>query len=141
MKWVIDASVALKWFIRESESQTASARHLLKEGNVRISSELIVAEVSNTVWKKLNQGLITAKQAEEIVNIFPRFFTELIPLSRTYPNAWRLACELNYPVYDCFYVAIAIDHGSPLVTADQRLLDKLSGTKYEKYGRQLESMP
>ena len=39
--------------------------------------------------------------------------------------AARLAADADRPVYDCFYLALAIRTGYPVVTADARLHDKL----------------
>jgi len=32
-----------------------------------------------------------------------------------------LSLDLPHPVYDCFYLATAITHGAPLLTADRAL--------------------
>jgi len=40
-----------------------------------------------------------------------------------------LALELDHPVYDCFYLALAELERNSMVTADQRLLARLSGSK------------
>jgi predicted nucleic acid-binding protein len=36
-------------------------------------------------------------------------------------SALRLSFELNHPVYDCVYIALALWRNIPLVTADKRL--------------------
>ena len=47
---VIDASVAVKWFIPEIHSQTAVK--LLAGKKTLYAPDLIYAEVGNTLWKK-----------------------------------------------------------------------------------------
>jgi len=36
-------------------------------------------------------------------------------------NALRIAVQLDHPVYDCVYLALAVETGLQLLTADQRL--------------------
>jgi len=36
------------------------------------------------------------------------------------PEAFRLARLLDHPVYDCLYLALAMESGAPVVTADRR---------------------
>lgn len=43
------------------------------------------------------------------------------------PAAQRLSIQLDHPVYDCVYVALAVREGVALITADQRLAAKASG--------------
>lgn len=40
-------------------------------------------------------------------------------------SATRLAVDLDHPVYDCFYLAIAVQEQYPVVTADLRFHDVL----------------
>jgi predicted nucleic acid-binding protein len=41
-----------------------------------------------------------------------------------------IASQLDHPVYDCFYLALAEARDALLVTADRRLLRKLRGTPW-----------
>ena len=44
------------------------------------------------------------------------------------PEGVALARELDHPVYDCFYLALAEREGVQLLTADARLIGRLAGT-------------
>jgi len=53
---------------------------------------------------------------------------ETIPISlqslrRLTPAAFALALEYDHPIYDCYYLAAAIQHDAALATADVRLFD------------------
>ncbi len=38
--------------------------------------------------------------------------------------------DLDHPVYDCFYLALAIQEQYPVITADARFHDKVRGHPY-----------
>lgn len=61
---VVDASVAVKWFLVEPGDREALA--LLDAAESLVAPELIVAEVVNVVWKRLMAGTIEASQAADV---------------------------------------------------------------------------
>ena len=44
-----------------------------------------------------------------------------------------IACSLDHPAYDGFYLDLALRLGVPLVTADARLVDKLRGASDPRF--------
>ena len=123
---VTDASVALKLFKDEAGSDAARAL-LLREPLV--APELILPEVLNAGWKAVRLGLMVPAQLEamavELASCFARL-AGLVPLAAT---AARTALEIDHPVYDCFYLALAELELAQLVTADARLVAKTRGTR------------
>jgi predicted nucleic acid-binding protein len=63
--------------------------------------------------------------AVELASCFARL-AGLVPLAAT---AARTALEIDHPVYDCFYLALAELESTQLVTADARLVAKTRGTR------------
>jgi len=61
MSLVIDASVAIKWFIEEELHR--AALDLLDRPGDRHAPDLLVAEVANIAWRKRVQGEIGDGQA------------------------------------------------------------------------------
>ena len=43
-----------------------------------------------------------------------------------FSRATELACQLNHPAYDCFYLALAELLGTSVVTADRRFANKVA---------------
>jgi predicted nucleic acid-binding protein len=126
MKLVVDASVAIKWMVEEQDSELAD--RLLDGGHDFLAPELIVAEVISAAWKKRRLGGIGHAQYDDIVLRMadgPIAYRALRPLAA---NAAALARELDHPVYDCFYLALAEAEDAPLVTADRRLVAALGGS-------------
>jgi predicted nucleic acid-binding protein len=124
---VVDASVALKWFL-PNEPNAAQALALVRAGAALIAPDILIAEVCNAAWRSARLGRIIQDQAHEIAAILPRFFDVLVGAAALAPRAVEIAGALDHPVYDCLYVALAEARQARLVTADQRLLGKLRRT-------------
>ncbi|MGH8512394.1 MAG: type II toxin-antitoxin system VapC family toxin, partial [Gammaproteobacteria bacterium] len=60
-RWVVDASVAIKWFLPEVHSE--SANRLLRVDYQLLSPDLIWAEFGNVLWKKWRREEIEAEVA------------------------------------------------------------------------------
>jgi predicted nucleic acid-binding protein len=125
---VVDASVACKWFLAETDADHAEA--LLAGGSLLLAPDLIVAEVCNVACLKLRRREIAADQAAAIVDGLPDLLDELVPSAQLAPRAFAIASALSHSAYDCFYLALAELRGMRLVTADQRLVGRLAKTPW-----------
>ena len=54
MRLVVDASVAVKWFVEEE--YTTDAVRLLEQGHQLYAPRLLASEVGNTLWRKVRTG-------------------------------------------------------------------------------------
>ena len=133
--WVIDASVAVKWFVDEPGSP--AARAVLARGESLLAPDLIVVEASNTAWKKVKRKEMTAEQGEAMVRAIPLFFDRLMPSGSLAARAYVLANQLNHPVYDCLYLALAESEAVELITDDARLVTAVSRTALRRQVRLL----
>ena len=123
---VIDASIAVKWLVKE-EFSTQAMQLLFGETRL-IAPDLIFAEAANALWKMQRRREIEVEQMERAINTL-RFSPVLIPTSmqELSVSAIRIAAELDHAVYDCYYLALAIRSKCTVVTADKRLLNKVRG--------------
>lgn len=128
MTIVVDASVAVKWFVREDLHERAV--RLLDFVDDLEAPELIVAEVGNIVWKKSVRGQLGQMQARTIVTLMPRCIPVFHPLAMLAEQAVDIAFALNHPVYDCLYVACAKTVKGVLVTADNGLCRSVRDTEF-----------
>lgn len=126
---VVDASVALKWFLVENGSD--EALNLTGAGRSLAAPDLIIAEVCNGLWKSARLGRLTTEQVSLAAASLPDFLSQLAPGRLLAERAVTIANDLGHPVYDCFYLALAERLGTTLVTADRRLTTVLSGTPWE----------
>jgi predicted nucleic acid-binding protein len=123
---VVDASLAIKWVLKEEDSGVALA--LLNEWNIKgimmIAPSLLTYEVTNVLYQNMRKGKINLDQAKkiltEILLIGIEFdFSNNSALSR---RAFELAHQFNLlATYDPHYVALAERENCELWTADSRL--------------------
>lgn len=118
---VVDASVAVKWIVDEDGSDAAAA---LLDGRPIHAPDLLYVETANALWAIHRRGAIPRDAVREGVA-----WLRAAPILRhadapgLAARAAAIALDLDHPVYDCLYLAVAIDAGLPLVTADRRFLD------------------
>ncbi|OYX12161.1 MAG: hypothetical protein B7Z15_10425 [Rhizobiales bacterium 32-66-8] len=125
---IVDASVAVKWFVPEDESNEAER---LFEKTVRLfAPTIILGEVANALWKVVRRGDMPREAGLEAVGELPGYFNLLFDTDTVLSAAFDMACDLDHPIYDCLYVESARRFDMPLLTADVRLIRKLAGTPY-----------
>ncbi len=122
MKWVIDASVILKWIFPEEDHDLARG---LKRQPL-IAPDLIMSECVNAVWRRAAREQMSSDQIDEALLLISRFGIDLHPSRELVRRAGAIAFALDHPAYDCFYLALAEREGCEFLTADSRLLAKLS---------------
>jgi predicted nucleic acid-binding protein len=118
---VIDASVVIKWFLDEINSDKAFKlwqKHLSEE-IFFIVPELIFSEVLNALrYKKLNE--------EELKKVNLSLWNCRFNIEKTNKNILdkviNIASEYNFTIYDSFYIALAQIHNVELITADEELV-------------------
>jgi predicted nucleic acid-binding protein len=123
MRTVVDASVALKWYFPELGSD--QAKRVLAEAidgeRQLLAPDLILIEFANVLWKKVQREECDRGEAEEILDAFGTDAPRLVASVPLVPRALELALRLGEVVYDCVYLAAAIEGEASLVTADARL--------------------
>ena len=130
MNCVVDASVAVKWFVRENMHEQALA--LINSETRLIAPDFIVCEITNTLWKKCIRREITTSQAEAIAQAVTPQFSRLYPAAELNERALEIGLTLNHPIYDCLYIACAERSGGVLVTDDRRLLNTVAHSDFEE---------
>ncbi len=116
MTIVIDASVAVKWVVREPDSDAADA--LLDDDLA--APVLWLAEAANVLWRRARIGEITADEASVRLSELRNAPVASLPMEPHLDRALQLATEIGHPVYDCIYLTLALHHDTHVVTADRR---------------------
>lgn len=125
--YVIDAGVAVKWFLAEPYSDKASRLlGLFQQRAVElIAPELLLAEAANVFWKHAQRGTLTAQEAQDNLRDLLAIQLPLVSSSVLATRALDLALTYRRSAYDSLYLALALERGCELVTSDERLFNAI----------------
>ncbi|HEV8583618.1 MAG TPA: type II toxin-antitoxin system VapC family toxin [Methylomirabilota bacterium] len=124
-EFVVDASVAVKWFFREVHE--TDALRLIDGGHDLLVPDVFFAEFANALWKRVRGNQTTSAIAGAAVEELGRHFFQVHPSQALVPLALDLAMRFDRSVYDSLYLAVAVLRHCPVVTADRRFHDALAG--------------
>lgn len=119
---VVDASVAIQWFVPERHSD--AARSLIGPQTLA-APDFILVEMENIFWKKQRRGEIDNADIDEAMEEMASGVITLLPTSPLLASARALARLLDHPIYDCLYLAAAESADGRVVTADRRFFDTI----------------
>lgn len=120
-RFVVDASVAIKWFLPEPNS--ADADRLLSGNFQLLAPDLLAPEVGNILWKRIMRSELTVQKAHVIMRGLESLPVTLRSAGDLAENAMTVACGLKRSFYDSLYLALALTADCKLVTADRKLFD------------------
>jgi predicted nucleic acid-binding protein len=142
MKYVVDASVALKWLVVEADSDKArELRDGYRQGiHELLAPELFSAEVANVLLMNERKGRLPtgdgAIHLADLLTTLPRLRPARTRMLR---RAYAIAEQISQTVYDCLYVALAESEACEMVTADEKLV--VAAEVDYPFVRPLASMP
>jgi hypothetical protein len=129
--FIVDASVAVKWFVAETDSLVADE---LSASNHRLfAPRLIVAEVANALARKAMAGLMSAAEACVYLRSLPHYFDDVLAVDELMEPALENACAIRHPIYDLIYLEAARRLDAQLITADQKFTAKIAGTGFARH--------
>lgn len=127
---VVDASVAVKWFVRETDHGT----YLAAVRDERLAApDRMFLEVANVLRRKVRPGEIAAEQAGRALQRLPRLIDVVVPSVDLLVEAFELSGVLGHSVYDCAYLACARLLEAGLITADARFAAKAAANGLEAF--------
>lgn len=132
---MVDASVAIKWFVPEQLS--VEAAELLEGTAPLLAPDLLMPEVGNVLWKKVVRRELRATEAREILQALRRVPLKLVPSTELVESALEIATRFRRTVYDGMYVALAVAAEGVMVTADERLANAMAGGPLSRYVQRL----
>jgi len=135
-KLVVDASVAVKWFVPEIHS--VAAARILEADVALYAPDLIGPEFGNILWKKVRRQEVGRREADEIMNAFGTLPLEIRSSSVLLPFAFELAVALDRTVYDSLYLALAVAEDCVLITADAKFHAALAATRLSEHVQWVE---
>jgi predicted nucleic acid-binding protein len=122
---VIDANIALKWVLVESDSQIA--RVLLADWKNKKTiiyvPTLLTYEITNILYREVRAGSIPLETAEDGINLIFRAVSPVFSRNSAL-NLRALALAKQFGLsaaYDAHYLALAESKQCPFWTADTRM--------------------
>lgn len=125
-RYVVDASVALKWYLPEVHS--ADAMRYCDPAHSLATVDLLFVEVANALWKREGRGDIDARESDRIAAAIAGVPFQVHASRPLLPAAVAISRHVRRTVYDSLYLALAIERGCPVVTADERLFNALNSS-------------
>jgi predicted nucleic acid-binding protein len=120
---VIDCNVAAKWILPEPGRE--AARRLLEQsaaGEISlIAPDLILVEFAGLISKYYRRKLISAIDAEKSFDLFTQIAPPLVETGPRLDAALALSLEYGASLWDCVYIALAMECECACLTADGRL--------------------
>lgn len=130
MKYVLDASVAFKWVVSESDSDKANflRDECHKQVHELVAPDFYPLELAHALTRSERQGRITVGQArlywtDTMTTSLLLFTSESLTV-----RAIDISSQMRIGVYDCVYVALAERENCDFVTADDKLVNRLQST-------------
>ena len=122
--YVVDSNVAAKWLLPEPDSNLA--RTLLVPRYKLRAPDLLLSELANVFWKGARRGDLTFGESRELLNRFVSDHVDvtvrLLPSRLVIKHALQIASTERHSIYDCIYLALAVQARCMLITADDRLV-------------------
>ncbi len=123
---IIDASVAVKWFLPEANSE--KALDFARGSEILIAPDIIRVEVASAITRRVRMGELDLTDAKDALAMWVDALKEGVLQVNTTVEDLRYAAnfslQLGHPVADCLYLAVAHRHSAPLATADRKFADR-----------------
>ncbi len=121
-KYILDASVIIKWYYFENEADLEIANRIhdkiIKDEIIVASPDLVIYEILNFFVFKLEIPAVKiADMLSELNDIIFIINTDITVQKK----AFELSRKIKNSIYDSLYLALSRSLDCPLVTADRKL--------------------
>ncbi len=123
-QFVIDASVLIKIFLKEEHSD--ACERAVQDAHKLVAPDLLWIECASVLRKHVHADELAVAEASEIMLKILRQPVDTYPSWSLIQHALRISLETGRSVYDCMYVALAVQEDCQLLTADERLCNALA---------------
>ena len=125
---VIDASLAVKWYLPEADSEAAHALYAEHAGELA-APDLIIIEVAGALVRCANADRSLMTDMDDVLDEWSALLAGAsIALHRATPESVRetarLANTLGHPLKDCLYLSLAQELRCDFITCDARFAAK-----------------
>ncbi len=125
---VIDANIAAKWYLPEADS--ALAEKLFASDLEFHAPNFLATEFANIYWKHSVAGRTSMEAWRVASNQLKKSIPYWHQDDHLLPQALELAAAHKHPIFDCIYLALAIQIDGIVVTADKQFCSHFGQTIY-----------
>jgi len=130
-RFVLDASVALKWALPPATEPLVPESLQLLEQYARGEIDFLVpdifwAEIGNVLGKGSHHRRWSRSISEQIAAEMREQNFPTVSSLALMTDALKIALTYDRSVYDCIYLALAIQSRSQMITADERLANAVA---------------
>ena len=133
--YIVDASVVSKWLLPESDSDRA--RRLIAADCGLRAPDLIMSEFASVMLKRVQRREISVEECSELLQRFVNDYLDVrvrtVQSRLVAENALRIAFQEKQSIYDCLYLALAVQAKCQLITADERLVNGITSVDLRKH--------
>jgi predicted nucleic acid-binding protein len=97
---VVDASVAVKWYVRETGSEKAVAL-LDSENPLFLAPDIFLPETVNALLRQHRAGQLVDEALDKALRDLTFSLPELVSATRLIDRAVTIARAIEHPIYDC----------------------------------------
>jgi predicted nucleic acid-binding protein len=117
MTLIVDASIAVKWLLQEEGSEQA---RMAVQGHDLAAPAFLRLEVFHVMWRRSRRGEATNSQLRETLPALHKIIGSFVSDEPLIPKAAEIAIAHTLAIYDCLYLALALQNEAALITADQK---------------------
>ncbi|MDM9384885.1 type II toxin-antitoxin system VapC family toxin [Chlorogloeopsis sp. ULAP01] len=133
LKCVVDASVGIKKFIIDPLTPKVDLlfAHLSNPDARLYIPDLFYIECTNIAWKYIRAGLYDVTEAQANLADLKLLRLTTTPTDDLMLEALTISVTHGISAYDACYVALSQQKNAPLLTQDQRLVNKFRNTDFD----------
>jgi predicted nucleic acid-binding protein len=129
-RFVLDASIATKWFLRDEDYVTEAVALLrrMQFGRAEyLAPSQIQFEVANALCNAVRRARMDQNLAQRALSRWVALRIPVVTSDHLMRDAMRLSLAFGCAFYDGLYLALAEATDLPLIHADERLHNTLAG--------------
>ena len=124
---IIDSNIIIHAMI--PSEFTAKARQVLAFGNLQ-APEIVIAEIANVLGRLVRTKMLDVSQAINLYAGVKKLPLHLVASRDLIDRAFELSLNLVHPIFDCYYLELALRERLPFITTDRRFIEKLRSRDY-----------
>lgn len=126
--YVVDASTCLKWVFNDeifSDQAMVLQKQYLTEKIALIAPTLWLYEITNGIKSATLRSRIPSTKSQLLLRLILKSKPDIVSMENVLVECLENAINFGISAYDSAYVSLAKINNIPLITSDQKLMNKL----------------